>query len=187
MRALSGRKKGFTLVEMMMSLVISVVVFSAMGVLLTKTVSLWLDGAGRWYLANQARAARARILSGGMGAGTGMLSLNEITSIKKNPNWCTMKYKVASSSTKYWIRGSVANPASKNRSVFIKSNKGGGKIWLMMVGRKKGPQSEPDVRTDSFDLDLTGRVLTVRYNLTFRTGGRVYEQPQVIRAYLVNE
>ena len=97
MKRSSDKRSGFTLVEMLLSLVISVVVFSAMGVLLARTVNLWVDGAGQWYVATQARAARARILSGGMGPGTGILSIDEIDSIQINPNWCTVTYEVAES------------------------------------------------------------------------------------------
>ncbi|MBI9021310.1 MAG: prepilin-type N-terminal cleavage/methylation domain-containing protein [Verrucomicrobia bacterium] len=187
MKHASDRKKGFTLVEMMMALVISTVVFAAMGVLLGKTFSLWMDGAGHWYLANQARAARARILSGPMGAGTGVLSIDGIKSIKTNPNWCTLEYAVASSGEKYWMKGSVENPASKDRSIFFKNNHGGGQTWLMLVGRKRGNHDEPDVKTESFNATLTDKVLSLSYDLKFQTGGRTYERAQRIRAYLVNE
>lgn len=186
MRRHCRQKSGFTLVEMLMALVISVVVFFAMDVLLVNVAKMWVGGAGQWYLANQARMARARILSGGMGPGTGVLSIEELTSIKINPNWCTVAYQVAASTEKYWIRGSVENPASHDRSIFIKNNAGGGQTWLMMLGRKQGWKDRPDVESVNFDASVSNDVLVLKYDLRFETGGHVFEQPQIVEAYLVN-
>jgi prepilin-type N-terminal cleavage/methylation domain-containing protein len=180
------QKGGFTLVEMLMALVVSVSVFMAMNVLLVNVTRLWVNGAGQWYLANQARVARARILSGGMGPGTGVLSMDELTSIKTNPNWCTIAYQTAGSTEKYWIRGSVENPASKDRAIFIKNNHGGEQTWLMMLGRKQSWKDKPEVESLNFDASLSGDVLTLRYDISFQSGGQVFEQPQIIRAHLVN-
>ena len=186
MQKAKNRKAGFTLVEMMMALVISGSVFLAMGTLLTGVMRMWIGGAGQWYLANQARVARARILSGGMGPGTGVLSIEDIKSIKTNPNWCTMEYDVVASTEKYWIRGSVENPASKDRAIFIKNNHGGGQTWLTMSGRKQSWKDKPEVESINFEVALSNDVLILKYDLVFETGGRVYEQPQIIQAYLVN-
>lgn len=180
------QKRGFTLVEMMVALVISGTVFLAMGTLLIGVMKMWIGGAGQWYLANQARMARARILSGGMGAGTGVLSIQDIKSIKTNPNWCTIEYDVVASSEKYWIRGSVENPASKDRAIFIKNNHGGNQTWLMMSGRKQSWKDKPDIESLNFDATMSNDVLILKYDLLFETGGQVYEQPQIIQAYLVN-
>jgi type II secretory pathway pseudopilin PulG len=177
---------GFTLVEMLLSVAISVFVFTAMGLLLVKMLYLWGDGAGQWYLAAQARSARARLLSGGLGAGTGLLSIQEIQSIKTNPNWCTLEYEVAGRDEKFWIQGSVDNTAPADKSVFIKGSKGGGQTWLAMVGIKRGQQNLPDVRADRFDAAYSNEMLQVRYILSYSVGGTLWEYPQVIRARLVN-
>ena len=50
-------RRGFTLVETLVAVSISVMIFAAMGSLLVKTVRLWGAGAAQWYLANQARGA----------------------------------------------------------------------------------------------------------------------------------
>ena len=183
---LKQKKTGFTLIEMMMALVISVSVFMAVSVLLVNVTRLWVNGAGQWYLANQARVARARILSGGMGPGTGVLSIDQLTSIKTNPNWCTIAYQTAGSKEKYWIRGSVENPASKDRAVFIKNNHGGGQTWLMMLGRKQSWKDMPEVQSLNFDASFSDHVLTLRYDVSLESGGRTFVQPQIIRAHLVN-
>jgi prepilin-type N-terminal cleavage/methylation domain-containing protein len=179
-------KKGFTLVELLLSMVISVMVFAAMGSLLVKTMRLWCEGAGQFYLANQARGARARLLSGGMGAGTGFLSISAIKSIKTNPNWCTLDYDVAARDEKFTIIGSVDNDAPANKSIFIKGSKGLGQEW-MMVGVKRGQQNLPDVWAGWFDAVQSNRILNVRYRLSYTVGGKTFEYPQMIQAYLIND
>ena len=181
------RRAGFTLVEVMLASVISVMVFSAMGVLLVKSVRLWGEGAGQFHIASAARAARARLLSGGMGPGTGLLSINQVTSVKTNPQWCTLDYETAAHDEKFTIRGSVDDDAPANKSVFIKSTKGGGQTWLTMVGIKRGQQNLPDVSAMWFDVVQSNQTLTVSYVLSWEFGGRTYEYPQVIHAYLINE
>ncbi len=187
MQKILKQRAGFTLVELLLSMVISVMVFSAMGVLLVKTLRLWTEGAGQFYLANQARAARARLLSGGMGPGSGLLSINEVTSIQTNPQWCTLDYGAASLDEKFTVRGSVDDDAPANKSVFIKSTKGGGQTWLMMVGIKRGNQNVPDVMATSCNMTYSNEVLSVSYKLSCEAGGKTYEYPQIIQAYLVNK
>lgn len=187
---------GFTLVEMLLATVISVVVFSAMGALLVKTLQLWGEGVGQFHVARVARVARARLLSGGMGPGTGLLSVNAITSVKTNTQWCTLDYDVAARSEKFTVRGSVDDDSPANKSVFIKSNQGGGQTWLAMVGTKRGQQNLPDVTAMWFDAtrsnqwfgaSQTNKYLTVSYMLSWEFGGKTYDYPQVIQSYLINE
>lgn len=187
MLSISQKTSGFTLVEVLLSMVISVLIFAAMGSLLVKTLRLWGDGAGQFYLANQARAARARLLSGGMGPGTGLLSIREIKSIKTNPNWCTLEYQTAALDENFTLQGSVDNTAPADKSIFVKSSKGGGQTWLTMVGVKRGQQNLPDVRADWFDVVQSNKTLNVHYILSYEAGGKMYEYPQLIQAYLVNE
>ena len=58
-------KRGFTLVEVMLATVIAVFVFAAMGMVLSKSFSLWLDAMANWRLAQYASLSRQRILHGG--------------------------------------------------------------------------------------------------------------------------
>jgi prepilin-type N-terminal cleavage/methylation domain-containing protein len=186
-----NNRAGFTLVELLLSMVISVMVFSAMGVLLVKMLRLWGEGAGQFHLASSARSARARLMSGGiipdLGPGTGLLSISEVTSIKTNSNWCTLEYQAATLDNKFWIQGSVDNTAPADKSVFIKASKGEGQTWLTMVGIKRGQQNLPDVTAMTFDVVHGDKTLIVSYILSLEFGGKTYECPQIIRAYLVNE
>ncbi len=190
MRKMIRQKEGFTLVEVMISMAISVMVFAAMGSLLVKTLRLWGEGAGEFHLANQARAARARLMNGGiipdLGPGTGLLSISEVTSIKTNPNWCTLEYQAAALDNKFWIEGSVDNTAPADKSVFIKANKGAGQSWLMMIGIKRGQQNLPDVKATTCNMTYSNKVLSVRYILSYDVAGKTYEYPQIIQAYLIN-
>jgi prepilin-type N-terminal cleavage/methylation domain-containing protein len=179
-------QRGFTLVEVLLALSISVFVFCAMGTLLVKTLHLWGDGAEQFHLAKQARSARARLLSGGLGPGTGLLSINEVTSIKTNPQWCTLDYQAAALDEKFTVKGSIDDDAPANKSVFVKSTKGGGQTWLTMVGIKRGQNNLPDVMATDFDVVQSNDTLIVRYILRAEFDGKEYEYPQVIQAYLVN-
>ncbi|MGE4489551.1 MAG: type II secretion system protein J [Kiritimatiellales bacterium] len=183
----SRQKAGFTLIEVMLAMTISVGVFCAMGILLVKILQMWTDGAGSFYLANQARAARARLLSGGLGAGTGLMSIGEIKSIKTNTQWCTLEYQAAARDEKYWIQGSVDDDAPADKSIFIKSSKGGGQTWLMMVGAKRGSHDIPDIMASTCDISRSNQVLTTRYLLQFDVGGKTHEMSQIIQTYLVNQ
>lgn len=76
------QRKGFTLVEMMVVMVLSVVVFSALASAMTQAFRFWNDANARWKLANVARLTRVRYLDGHRSAygqkGTGMLSCDLI-------------------------------------------------------------------------------------------------------------
>lgn len=181
---------------MLLATVISVVVFAAMGSLLVKTLQLWGEGVGQFHVARVARGARARLLSGGMGPGTGLLSVNAITSVKTKTQWCTLDYEVAARTEKFTVRGSVDADSPANKSVFIKSNQGGGQTWLAMVGTKRGQQNLPDVTAMWFDAtrsnqwfgaSQTNKYFTVSYMLSWEFGGKTYDYPQVIQSYLINE
>ena len=76
-------------------------------------------------------------------------------------------------------------PADK--SIFIKSSKGGGQTWLMMVGVKRGQQNLPDVKAETFNLVQSNRTLNVSYILSYELGGKTYVYPQVVQAYMVNQ
>lgn len=172
--------------EVLLSVSISVFVFFAMGTLLVKTLHLWSDGTAEWHLANRARAVRARLMSGPMGPGSGFLSIDEIKSIKTNPQWCTMQYDVAAQNEKYWIRGSIDNEAPADQSMFVKNNKGGGQSWISVSGIKRGSHNRPDVTAMDCLMTLSNTTLHVEYILRCDVAGRTHELSQCIRAYLVN-
>lgn len=182
------RQAGFTLVELMVALVISVMVFAAMGSVLVKTTRLWVEGAGQFYLANQARATRASLLSGGLGAGTGLLSIDSGgVAIQTNPQWCTLDYQTAALDEKFTIQGSVDDDAPANKSIYIKGTKSAGQNWLGMTGVKRGQQDLPDVKSRWFNVVQTNATsLVVSYRLIYEAGGKIFEYPQVVQAYLVN-
>jgi len=183
-----SHSRGFTLVELLLSMLISVMIFTAMGRLLVKTTSLWCEGAGQFHLANQARAARARLLSGGMGSGSGLLSVDAVDQIQVNPQWCWIRYSVAGGplNEQFTIRGSVSDSDKANRSIFIQKNPGGGSTWLMMGAVRRGSQDIPDVMADSFSAVLTNNMLTLQYTLRLEAAGQTFEYPQIIQAHLVN-
>jgi prepilin-type N-terminal cleavage/methylation domain-containing protein len=179
--------RGFTLVEVLLSTVIAVLVFAAMGSLLVKGFSVWSDATAYWHLAQQSRVARARILSGGEGPGTGILSVSKIYDIDKGEDWSTVKYAVSRINNEFWLRGFVTEASQANQSLFIKDNTTGEESWAIIVGEKGSEYAMPDLSASSFDAELNGDVLTLNYVLRYRAGGRRYEQAQRIMAYLINK
>lgn len=187
-RSLTVRNRaGFTLVEMMLSVVISVMVFSAMGVLLVKTLRLWGEGSGQFHLASTARAARARLMSGGMSPGTGILSITNINSVSMGSSWGVLKYKTAAHSENFMIKGSVNEDAPANNSIFIKNISDGEKTWLTKVGDRRWGVHLPDVKANALNVVQGDKTLSIYYILSWEFGGKTYEYPQVLQAYLVNE
>lgn len=188
-------RQGFTLVEMLMALSISVLVFAAMGVLLVRTTRLWIEGAAHWHLAHQARAARARMIHGMRIPGVssdymnGLLQLSEIEQIQINPQWCIFRYSVAGGghNERFTLRGSVFDSDKRNRQIFIQRNPGGGNNWLMMAATVRGADREtPDIEANTFRVGVTNRVLHVHYTLRFEAAGRQLEMPQELQIYMVN-
>jgi hypothetical protein len=182
-----GRRSGFTLVEVLLSTVIAVLVFAAMGAVLGKGFSLWMDGTTHWHLAQQSRVARARMLSGPQGPGTGVLSISQVNAVDRGNDWSTLKYHVSATGDEFWLRGFVTEASQANQSLFIKNNDTGEESWAIIVGQKGNQYAQPDISTSSFDAQLNGDVLTLDYVMRYRRGGRLYEQPQQITAHLVNK
>ena len=180
-----GSKKGFTLVEMMMALVVSVVVFSAMGVLLTKCFSLWMDSSAHWKLAQHARITRVRILSGAFDAGSGVLSSTNLT-IESSGVWNLIQFYPVSKENRQEIWGS-SSAAEEN--VWMRSydpDDSHKLAWAQSVSFY-GISDEPLVTVNQFDASYSNQLLTLDYTLNLQVMGKTFEKPQTIEAYLVND
>lgn len=166
-----------------MSLVISVIVFSAIAVLLSRTFSVWFDATGRWKLAQHARVARTRMLYGGFGSGTGLLSSTNV-SVGPYGGWEQIVfYPVATNGYQHIYGWTGTAP----QNIWLKRQLPT-EQWAFAQTVSKYMFSEtPDVMADDFDAVISNDTLTLTYTLSFSSGGRTYEQPQIIQAYLVNE
>lgn len=81
MKMKKSSKKGFTLTEVMMVMVLSILVFSAMASAMIHAFRLWDDGNAHWKLAQVARRTRVIYLDGarnrGDVRGSGMLAVDQ--------------------------------------------------------------------------------------------------------------
>ena len=187
MRKIFKHRAGFTLVELLISLVISVMVFAAIGSMLVKTMRLWCEGAEQFYLANQARAVRARLLNGGLGCpGSGLLSATSNgVAITQDSSWSTLSYTSAVRSEVVKIKGCVTATDPTNKSILVQGSLSYGNAWQGMVGvNVQGGQ--PDVSVNNFASSRSNKIITLSYLLSSTAAGKTFVYPQIIQAYMVN-
>lgn len=178
----ASSRRGFTLTEMMMAVVISVAVFGALGVLLTRCFSLWLEAQAQWKLAQHARVARLQILNGGFGIGTGLLSATNVT-IDAYGSWERVQFNPVSDGQEYHIYGW---PGTAAQNIWLKKQPTTEWAYAQTVS-KYGYSATPSVLANNFDASITNQKIILSYTLNFQAMGRNYELPQVIEAHLVNE
>jgi prepilin-type N-terminal cleavage/methylation domain-containing protein len=174
-----GRRAGFTLVEMMMAVSLSVMVFAAMGVLVNRCFSLWIDASAHWRLAQYVRISRERILSGGFNDPSGgLLSATEVV-LDTNSVWTVLSYATLSKTAgEERIRGWPGVAMDKNIQL-----KSGSSDWV--YGAATGT-SAPPVRVDLFSPAMSNDQVSITYRLRFSAAGRIFEQPHTVRARLIN-
>lgn len=179
-------RAGFTIVEMLLAVSISVMVFVAMGMLLTKCFSLWKDATAHWRLAQVARISRERLLcgftnnvSGGVTNLTGLLSATNAI-ISSDSGWQTLAYqRDGESVVSYIVRGWAGVADDKD----IQLRKG---VSAWVYGQTYGT-AVPDIKVDSFAVSTSNNLVTISYRLRFSVAGQTFTQPQTISASLVNE
>lgn len=176
---------GFTLPEVLLSTVLSVMVFFALGTLLSRSFSIWYSGMAQWKLATHARVTRLRLLDGGFGKGTGLLSATNHT-IKPYGSWEYLEYYPILSGEKYGSYGWVStnNPENiwlENRDPAVPAT------WAYGQSVKNLGNEAPDVKIGGFDAEFVeDNVLELTYTLYFSAGGKTNKQLQTIRTVLLN-
>jgi hypothetical protein len=178
-------KTGFTLVEVLLAVSISIMVFFAMGMLLSKCFSLWKDATANWRLAQYARISRERILSGftnsvliGITNQTGLLSATNavVTSVSGET---VLEYGREGELSMYQIRGWAGEADDKH----IQMRKGTS-AWV--YGLSPG-SAEPEIKVDSFTAIATNDLVTIVYRLKFFSAGKMFTQWQTITTSLLNQ
>jgi hypothetical protein len=180
------QRAGFTLVEILLSVSISVMVFFAMGILLTKCFSLWKDATANWRLAQYARISRERILcgvtnnvSGGVTNLTGLLSATNAV-IASDSGWSSVSYgRIGETGVVYTIRGWPLEADDKH----IQLRRG---VASWVYAQSSGT-AEPEAKIDTFTAVLTNNILTVSYRLQLSAAGKTFMQPHTIQTYLINK
>lgn len=180
------KQTGFTLVEVLLAASVAIMVFLAMGLVLSKSFSLWKDATAHWQLAQYARISRERILcgftnnvSGGSTNLAGLLSAsNAVVTI--NSGWDYISYnKLDETDVVYQVRGWPDEADDKN----IQLRKGSAS-WV--YGQSTG-SDEPGVKVDKFSASVSNDLVTIIYRLRLSSAGKTFTQWQTINACLVNK
>lgn len=177
------RSKGFTLTEVMISVVISIMIFSAMATLLSRCFSMWVEAQAHWKLAQHARVTRTRLLYGGFGIGTGLLNATNVTvNSGSGEGWAQVTFYPVTKDAAHVIFGWQDDDPAQ---IWIMNNSNQ-YAWAQTVSRV-GISDEPVVMADDFTAAVTNQMVTLTYTLNFSAMGRDFELPQVLTAALVNE
>lgn len=177
------KKSGFTLTEVMIAVTISILVFSAMATLLTRCFSMWVEAQAHWKLAQHARVTRSRILYGGFGTGTGLLSATNVTVSDYGSVWKKIDFYPVTEGDLFEVYGWVGTNAA---NIWLHDTVPNTWAWAQTVSLN-GLSETPLVMASDFDASVTNQVVTMDYTLKFSAMGKVFELPQTIEVFLVNE
>ena len=182
-------RSGFTLPEVLISTALAVMVFFTLGTLLSRSFSVWYNGMAQWKLAHHARVTRIRLLDGGFGRGTGLLSATNHT-INSQGGWTRIDYyPLLANGALYQNYGWTSDSEESTDNIWLSNNDPSvPATWAygQSVKYYDGAQ-DPDVKINSFDAEFVdANTLELTYMLRFSAAGRHFEQPQTIRAVLLN-
>lgn len=181
-----GNKAGFTLVEILLSVVISVLVFGAMGVLLTRSFTLWMDAMANWQLAQHAQVARVRLLDGGFGAGSGLLNAtrsNLTIAAASGENYVQYSPLVGTGGV-FRAYGWSAQDYASTRNIRLRNASS-----VFVVGQNVAASSyQTNISVCSFSIaPISNKVLWVNYELYYKLMGKTFTRPCTVRAYIGND
>lgn len=182
------KKRGFTLVEMMLAVSLSVMVFAALGIILVRCFSLWKDATANWRLAQYARISRERILHGGFANPAGGL-LSATNAVVTNFYGSIPSVVYATDLHYYGIYG-YTYLSTPQIYLFDQNSMGfwtAGSVTWRWALRMDQKYPAPDVQVPELSAERNGKILTIEYLLRLSAGGQTYTQPHTIEAYLVNE
>ena len=180
-------KSGFTLPEVMMAVVVSLIVFAAMGMVLTRCFSLWLDAMAHWKMAQHARISRELILHGAFADPSGgLLSATNISIVSYSS---ALNVGYASEDNFYGV--CVYSNITPSRMYLLDQKTiapywdAGWDDWSW--GVKLGNSfPAPEVEVTHMEAALSGDLLTMIYRLQLSAAGKTFTQSQTIRAKLIN-
>lgn len=182
-------RRGFTLVEILLAVSVSVMVFMAMGMLLSKCFSLWMDATSNWRLAQVARISRERILTGAFPASsgqpmTGLLGATNTLAFSSG-DWECIRYRtMESAGTAYQLYG-WRDSAEQN--IWI-NRSSGSPPWAYGQGVATFPfGTAPTIKADSFEIGGSNKIVTITYRVRMSAAGKTFTQPHSISAWLINK
>ncbi|MEI7850870.1 MAG: prepilin-type N-terminal cleavage/methylation domain-containing protein [Kiritimatiellales bacterium] len=179
-------RTGFTLVELLLAVSLSIMVFAAMGLLLSKCFSLWKDSTAQWRLSQYARISRERILSGvtnyvsgGVTNLTGLLAASNAV-VTADAGYTTIAYNLATETgVLYQIRGWPGESSDKHLQI-----KRQGSDWVYALS---SGSAAPEIKVDLFSASYFSNVVTISYRLQSSVAGKPVYQPVRITTSLLNE
>ncbi len=183
-----GQRSGFTIVEILVALSISSLVFVAMSSVLSRCFAVWRDSTAHWELAQQAKQTRVRLLHNTFLEGSGLLSADYIR-IRSS----LMDFDLLEDPSNYRLYAGTT--VSENFPAYFQKPSGIPNkkrfFWLTMAAQRHSDikiRTPPSVSMNYFTptLNPAGDVLTLEYTLKKQFGGKVYEQKQVVTIHLIN-
>ncbi len=180
------RNHGFTLVEVLIALSLSTLVFFAMGSVLSRCFAFWRDSTAHWELAQQAKQTRMRLLHNTFLEGNGLLSANYI---KKRSS--RLDFRLLEDPNSYRLYAGYTTSETfpayfQKPSSFPSAER---YFWLTKTSHRNsrsGSRVSPSVSMNNFTPTLDGDVLTMKYTLKKEIGGKTYEQKQTVTVHLIN-
>lgn len=174
-------RSGFTLPEVLISTVLAVLIFFAVGALLSRSFSVWYNAMAQWKVAAASRVMRTRLLDGGFGRGTGLLSSTNITVWPEGGVRRIDYYPVVAGGDLFCFLDWNENNLP---SLY---NNGGDPQWAYGQSVKYYGGEVPDVNITNFTAVATnGHTVVMTYTLKLSAAGRTFEQPQTLRIVLPN-
>jgi len=172
---------GFTFVEMLLAVSISVMVFAALGVLITKCFSLWKDATAHWQMAQYSRIAHERILFGGFANPSGGLLSATNATVSSNSGWSAVSYgTVSGTGGEKQVKGWTGEA---EQNLLLKQ---GEQTAYGLSAAYVASNSAPTVKVDSFYAVVTNDLVIIEYRLRLSAAGKTFTQKQNIQSCLVN-
>jgi len=168
-----GVSAGFTLIEVMIALSVSVLVLGGTAMVMVQMVRLWRDATAQWELAQQARVARERVLRGLDGC-YGIREADTNT-------WCA--------NNQIWFHAENGMPGGQQCVVYVNSSdelksytfSGDPPKMLNREGVKTEVAGIPAV------FSLSNGVITCTFSNTYALMGKTYSHIQVVTTRIINE
>jgi len=171
----SKSTSGFTLLELMFAVTITVMVMAVVGTLMVSMVRLWRDCTGKWELVQHARKSREKILRG-YGVHSGVrFGLREATpDVKVYSNGRHLRYyrpTMGPGDEPKWV------------SVMITGSK---RLKGISQGNPTRWYSRKVIKSKALSFEATNGVVDLSIEHTYKLGGKEFTNVQHITTQLYN-
>ena len=172
------QRSGFTLVEILIAMSVSVIVLGAMMILLVQSFRIWRDGTSWMYLTVQSRLAREKVLRG-LDGQYGLRQASAKNVAVTQGSGSTSDRMTFSVDPNEWPTASMAD--DRVYTVEMDADK---KLWAQGLSPLR--LLRPDITTQVLDLSSSNQTVRAEIVVTVRNGGRSYTNRQVMQTFLFN-